>query len=266
MKIKRVFSAALAAVIAVSAFSDAKGDEIMQKTHNVPSPEYARAQIVMLVQDTDGTTEQRNILGYAHNKDGTVSTTLDFRSPANLKDTRFLMVKNADGSDGKWIYLPALKSTRRVNSSEGSRAFLGTDATYDDLSSVNITGGGAAGGDLSEDTHEWQREETKNGFSCDVLKNTPVDTKSSHYGYRLVWVDKATSYPVYTELYDKDGKLVKTLSVLKIENHGGYNIPMENVLETVATGHRTELRILKVDFETRIPDRVFTQDFLSTGK
>ena len=44
-----------------------------------------------------------------------------------------LDVMDDNGPDEKHIYLPALKSVRRVNSSEGSKAFMGSDATYDDL-------------------------------------------------------------------------------------------------------------------------------------
>ncbi|MCR5400762.1 MAG: outer membrane lipoprotein-sorting protein, partial [Treponema sp.] len=64
----------------------------------------------------------------------------------------------------------------------------------------------------------------------------------------------------------KNGKLIKVLEVLKIENHGGYNIPMMDKLTNVQTGHSTSLNILKVIVDQPIPDRVFTQSFLSTGK
>lgn len=37
---------------------------------------------------------------------------------------------------------------------------MGTDATYDDLSTR----------EMEEDTHEFIKEETKNGFNCEVVK------------------------------------------------------------------------------------------------
>ncbi len=238
------------------AFADEKGDTIMQRTHDFPKPEYTRAQVVMTLTDKNGETEERNVLQYGRDKDGRASSVMDFRSPANIKDTRFLQIENKGASDDKWIYLPALKNTRRVNSSEGSKSFMGTDATYDDLSTR----------EMEEDTHEFITEETKNGFDCEVVKNTPIDPKSSQYSYRMVWVDKKTDYPVYLELFDKNGKLVKIVSIQKIENIDGFNIPMESKMESIQTKHSTSLKILKIDVKTQLPDKIFTQDFLNTGK
>ena len=186
---------------------------------------------------------------------------MDFKGPSSVKDTRFLQITNDNGPDDKWIYLPALKSVRRVNSSEGSKSFMGTDATYDDLSSRK----------LEEDEHEFLREETytvSNGtsYECNVVKNTPIDKKSSQYSYGIVWVDKKTDCPVHSEMYDKNGKLIKTLDVLKLENINGYDVPMENILKNVQNGHSTSLKILKIAVDKPIPERVFTQQFLSTGK
>ncbi len=73
-------------------------------------------------------------------------------------------------------------------------------------------------------------------------------------------------YPVHTEMFDKNDKLVKVLEVLKIQNIDGYDIPMENCLKNVQTGHSTTLQVLKVIVDKPLPDRVFTQNFLTVGK
>ena len=113
--------------------------------------------------------------------------------------------KNAD--DDKWIYLPALRNTRRVNSSEGDKSFTGTDATYDDMSTR----------ELDDNTHKLLKKEQKNGFNCYVVKSTPVNASKAQYKYRIQWIDKATYVPVYAEMYDKkDSSLLKVLTVKKI--------------------------------------------------
>ena len=250
---------ALAAVGVWGSFAlaaDAKGDEVMQRSHDVAKPDYSRSQVVMVLTDKNGTTEQRNVLQYGREKNDISSMVMDFRSPANIKDTRFLQIENKGADDDKWIYLPALKNTRRVNASEGTKSFMGTDATYDDLSTR----------EMEEDTHEFLREESKGGFECNVVREVPIDPKSSQYKFRIVWVDKQTDLPVYTELYDKNEKLLKVLTVAKIQNVDGFNIPMESKIENVQTKHSTSMKVLKVDVKTRLPDKIFTQDFLNTGK
>lgn len=245
------------ALSAAAVFADAKGDQVMQRTHDVKKPDFSRSQVQMILVEKNGTQEIRNVLQYGRHRDGLSTIVMDFKAPANVKDTRFLQVENKyPAKDDKWIYLPELKNTRRVNSSEGSKSFMGTDATYDDMSTR----------EMEEDTHEFLRDETKNGFSCSVVKNVPIDKKSSQYSYRIVWVDKATDYPVYTELYDKNGKLVKTIACSKIQKIDGFDIPMDNAMENVQTGHKTLLKVLKVEVNKPIPDKVFTQNFLNTGK
>jgi len=239
-----------------SVFADDKGTDIMTKVHDVSKPAYSHSLVDMTLTSKDGTSEVRKMEEYGSNKDGLTSAVMIFLSPSSVKGTRFLQVQNKGRADDKWIYLPSLKSTRRVNSSEGSKSFMGTDATYDDMTTR----------EMSEDTHDFVKEESKNGYDCYVVKETPVDKGSSQYSYRITWIDKKTMYPVYTEMYDKSDKVVKILSVEKIENHDGYNIPMVDKLENVQTGHSTTLAITRIDVTSKIPDRVFTQAFLNTGK
>lgn len=250
----------------VSVFADKKGTDIMQQVADFKEPLFTRSQVVMTLTEKNGTQEKRNIIEYGKHEDDKTYMVMDFKSPASVKDTRFLQIENKNAADDKWIYLPSLKNTRRVNSSEGSKSFMGTDATYDDMSTR----------EMDEDEHEFIREEsfTVEGgakYDCYVVKETPIDKKSSQYNYRMVWVDKATMYPVHTELFDKNDKLVKVLEVLKItpmtgESGESYDIPMVNTLTNVQTGHSTKIEILKIEIDKALPAKVFTQNFLSTGK
>ena len=175
------------------------------------------------------------------------------------KGTRFLQCENKGTQpDDKFIYLPSLKQSRRVNSSEGSKSFLRTDATYDDLSTR----------DVEEDEHTFMAEEKKNGYDCFKIREDPK-TKSQ-YDYRITWIDKNTMYPIYTEMYIK-GKLVKTLTVNSIQKKTGvtgitYDVPMSTTLKDLTTGHSTTINVGTMEIDKAIPAHVFTQQFLNTGK
>ncbi|MCR4736325.1 MAG: outer membrane lipoprotein-sorting protein [Treponema sp.] len=253
--------AATFAVLNGFAFADEKGNEIMDKAAAFKKPAFSQSQVIMTLEDKNGSKEARQIIEYGKEEDGKTYVVMDFKGPASVKDTRFLQITNDNGPDDKFIYLPALKSVRRVNSSEGSKSFMGSDATYDDLTTR----------DVSEDEHQYLRDESitvESGVSydCYVVKEIPLDKKGSQYNYRMVWVDKATMYPIHTEMYDKNDKLVKVLEVLNIQKIDGYDMPMENKLKNLQTGHSTSLKILKVIVDKPLPDRVFTQNFLTTGK
>lgn len=251
---------------AAAVFADEKGTAVMQAALDVEKPKFSKSVVQMILKDLkSGDTEVRQVMEYGRNRDDGAGNKVNdvvmlFQAPANIKDTRFLQKENHGKDDDKWIYLPALKNTRRVNTSEGSKAFVGSDASYDDMSTREI----------DEDDHQWQGVEEKvvgkTKYTCDKVKEVPFDKKKSQYSYRITWVDQATHVPVYTEMYDKDGKLEKTLEVPVILNYKGYTITKEAVLTNVQKKHSTSLVIQKLEVDQPIPDRVFTSNFLNTGK
>lgn len=236
---------------------------VMQNAHDVAKPSFTIARVQMdLISKNGSVEESRIVTEYGRDVNDLSSIVMIFNTPASVKDTRFLQIENKDKDDDKFIYLPALKNTRRIASSEGSKAFMGTDASYDDMSTR----------DVSEDNHEFVSEkEERNGYTCWVVKSTPKDVKSSQYSYRINWIDYNTNYPVYTEMYDKKGKLLKTLTLEKLEKRTGetgktYDIPVQEYMKNVQTGHATRLTIQQLKLDSEVPASVFTQNFLNTGK
>ncbi|WP_149554143.1 outer membrane lipoprotein-sorting protein [Treponema pectinovorum] len=258
---KKIISKFLALSFTISLFA-MDGKEIVQKALDVKDPAFTQSAVQMDLIEKNGAKETRLVRQYGRSKDGIKAVVMVFLSPASVKDTRFLLQENKGNSpDDKFIYLPDLRSTRRVSTAEGSKSFMGTDASYDDLSTR----------DIDVDTHELLKEETKNGFNCYVVKSKAINPSDSQYGWRIQWIDKETWVPVYAELYDKKGELLKVLTVEKLEKITGesgqsYDIPTLNSMKNVQTGHETKLEIKKIVVDKPIPDRVFTQNFLNTGK
>ncbi len=238
------------------------GREIVQKALDVKDPNFTQSQVQMDLIEKNGAKDTRIVREYGRSKNNLKSVVMIFLAPASVKDTRFLLQENSgNAADDKFIYLPDLRSTRRISTAEGSKSFMGTDASYDDLSTR----------DIDVDSHELLREEEKNGYSCYVVKSKAKNPGDSQYGYRIQWIDKETWIPVYAELYDKKEKLQKVLTVEKLEKITGatgesYNIPMINSMKNVQTGHETKLAIQKIILDKPIPAKVFTQNFLNTGK
>lgn len=261
---KNLFAALIFA--AASNLFALEAKDVIQMSHDVKKPEFTIAAIQMDLYLKGGALqESRQVKEYGREKNDLTSMVMTFISPASVKDTRFLVSENpGKQADDKFIYLPSLKQTRRIATSDGSKSFVGTDASYDDMSSR----------DVDEDNHEFVNGEEmveKNGYKCWLIKSTPKDPSSSQYLYRINYIDQNTKYPIYTEMYDKKGKLLKTLTLEKLQNVAGvtgnkYDIPMQEYMVNVQSGHSTRLTIKNIKVDSPIPDRVFTQNFLSTGK
>jgi hypothetical protein len=149
--------------------------------------------------------------------DGTEKRIIKFISPAEVKGTGILIFDYPEKSDDMWIYLPALRKTRRIVSREKSKSFMGSE-----FSNANMTAPG-----LEDFSYKLLGEEVFEGKACYKIESTPVSTDlEDEYGYMrsVSWVDK-NSYLVHQTLYyDFDGELFKSIinkAFKKLEEGGG---------------------------------------------
>ena len=227
------------------------GKSVVQKSLDVPRPRFTHSAVKMELIDSNNSVDERMIEEWAKDPgDKTGAALIIFRQPASVKDTRFLQIVNKDRANDKWIYM------RRIASADGAKSFMGTDASYDDLGTRKI----------DEDTHELLGTETVGPYTCYKVESTPVNVKSSQYLKRISYIDQETSIPVKIEMYDKKGALLKVLEIEKIEKQGDYRIPMQGKMTNVQTKHTTRITILKLELDKPINDKMFTQNFLNTGK
>lgn len=268
---KSILALAVAMVSTVAFAQDARS--IVDAALNIKKPAYNHSIIEMDLINKTGNIEEHRIideLGRHNEKTDTSDVVMNFKVSNNKSNQgiKFLQMENKGKDDDKWIYMPSLKTTRRVNSSEGSKSFTGTDASYDDMSTR----------ELDDDTHELLAAENKNGYDCWKIKSTPTaaTVAKAQYQYRIQWIDKKTNVPVYAEMYDKkDGSLLKVLTVDSLENIQGYTITTSTTLKNVKSGHSTRIAAQKnpkspngynIILDKPIPDNVFTQNYLNTAK
>ena len=259
---KKITAVAVALLVGASAFA-IDGTEIMTKVYDRQKPDFSKAAVQVVLSKDGKVEETRNVGEYGRCKNGLSDVYMIFLTPASVKDTRFLAKENEGKDDDKWIYLPTLKNFRRVAASDGSKSFVGTDFSYDDMSSRKV----------EDDTHELLKESEDKGNFKDlyVVKSTPKDPKSSQYSYRISWVTKDAWIPTYIEMYDKKGKLLKVNEIKALKkvpgtNNRVYNVPMENVMTNVQTKHATSMKMVNITVDQPLPDRTFTTDFLLNGK
>lgn len=232
------------------------GLEIAEAHDNRNKPVSTHMALQMDLIEEGGKVSSRLIEQWGVEENDLANSIMVFRSPASVKNTRFLQVENDDRGDDKWIYLPAMKRVRRIASSDGSKSFMGSDATYDDMESR----------DIDRDTFELVKEEAFSDWDCWVLKVQAKDPSDSQYSYKMVWHDKATNYPVKVEMYDTSEELLKVMSIKDLQNIDGHWTPIDTVIENVQNGHSTEMKVMNVEFDKPVNNRMFTTQFLSTGR
>jgi outer membrane lipoprotein-sorting protein len=211
----------------------------------------------MVIQGKDGATSERLIDQYS--KDGPKGSRamIVFQKPDSVAGTRFLTMENSSGADDRWIYLPSLGKVRRIAASEGSGSFMGTDFSYDDISSASRGAG--------MDTHTVLREEELGGADCYVIQSAPKDS-AYQYSKMIQWIGKDSKIVMKIELYDKKSTLVKVVEMGGLKDVQGRLTATVTKITTLAAGTSTTINIDIIKYDDPIPDAVFTTAYLETGR
>jgi hypothetical protein len=186
--------------------------DIMDKAAQARKLEGSEAVVKMTMTDDKGATRERKITIATKLYDGgkTEKRIMRFLSPADVKGTGVLVFDYDNKSDDVWIYLPAMRKTRRIVSSQRSQSFLGSEFSFGDL---NVPS-------LDDYTYTLVKEEAAGGEPCYVIDTLPKDKsvgEAEGYSKKTYWISKAT-YSVRKGLfYDKDGKPLKELTANDIK-------------------------------------------------
>jgi outer membrane lipoprotein-sorting protein len=215
-------------------------------------------RIRMVTTAKDGSTREQMLDQYSKDDaSGKSRTVIVFHRPPSVRGTRFLTLENAGRGNDQWIFLPSLGKVRRIASSEGSDSFMGTDFSFDDISSASR--------DAGLDTHALVREEAYNGNACYVIESRPKDA-SYQYSRMVQWIGKDTKINYKLELYNRRNVLVKTVEISDIRDVQGRPTAYTTKMTTIAGGTSTALLTDIIKYDDPVPESVFTTAYLETGK
>jgi outer membrane lipoprotein-sorting protein len=156
----------------------------------------------MTLRNSQGAESIREIRGKALEVkgDGDKSLTI-FDTPRDIKGTAFLSFTHTLKADEQWLYLPALKRVKRISSSNKSGPFMGSEFSYEDISSQEI----------DKYKYKFIKDDKFDGRDVFVMERYP-QYKKSGYTKQIVWMDKEMYQPLKIEFYDRKKSLLKTLT------------------------------------------------------
>ena len=170
-----------------------------------------------------------------------------FHQPPDLAGAGFLQVQNDKRDDDRFIYLPALKRTRRVAASQRSTAFMGTDFNFADI-----------------DRRDWRQGRYKAGkdttiarFPCHVVSVFP-GRKDSPYSKIVVAIRKDNFVPLRIRLFDRGGAHAKTLEVSQVRRVSGKWFISKSRMKDHKNKRSTTLHLVQIKPTADIPDSRFS--------
>ena len=257
MKNLKITSIVVAILIIASFGANAQltGKQIIDKTYNRASGNDQVSELTMTLTNSRGQTRVRIIQQFTKDFGSVEKSIMFFQSPADVKNTSFMSWSyDNDKSDDQWIYLPAIKKTKRISSDSKSDYFMGSDFTYDDLGDRK----------LNADNHKLLKTETVNGKSCYVVKSVSKDDEYM-YSKTITWIDKSTFVGVKKEFYDEDDELLKILTIKKVQKISGFYVITSSEMKNVQKNHKTSIILKNIKINTGIPDSKFTERMMMRG-
>lgn len=177
-----------------------------------------------------------------------------YDAPADVAGTSTLLVEHAEGDDDIWIYLPALRKSRRLVASNKKESFVGTDFSYGDV----------IGHRVRDWRHTLLGEETIDGQSCFVIESVPVSDAirdESGYARQKHWIRKDNFVAVRIDYWDRSGQPLKRASYRDIQLVDAARSrwqAMQFEAENLQTGHRTVIRFDRFRANIGVPDERFS--------
>lgn len=165
----------------------------------------AKMKLILTEPGGDKNVREMRSLSLEVKGDGDKSLSV-FDYPNDVKGTAFLTFSHVKEHDDQWLYLPALKRVKRINSRNKTGSFMGSEFTYEDMASD----------ELEKYDYAWIKDEVIQGVDCYVVENYPRDEMSG-YTKRVVWIDKQDFKTHKVEFYDKKNAKIKTLSFSDFE-------------------------------------------------
>lgn len=225
------------------------GREVYEKVHDVRTSSLDhKIEGTMVLFDRGGGKRTRTLVSYGKKGDAESYKALAvFKTPPDLKDVGFLVHARTYSDRDLWAYFPEYKRVRRIATNSQDDSFFGTDFSYDDF---------AGPSSLDDYSFRILKEEAVDGKPCYVVEVTPkIYRKYTRY---VAWVAKDLWIHLKVEYY-REKELYRSGTFRDIRIVGGIPTAFRADMENRKNGHRTELTMENVQYNTRFSKDLFTQ-------
>lgn len=244
----------------VSAVAEPSAHDIMEKNFFASKVKSLRAESYMILINDRGQKRERKSVNLVKLQPNGVDSKflVKFNYPNDIRGTGFLQVEHIDGEDDQWIYLPALKKSRRLVANNKKDSFVGSDFSYGDISLPKV--------DAYQ--HKLLRSETLDNHDCFVIESAPANAAvkaNSGYSRKITWVRKDSFLEAKVDYYDLSERLLKTQLITNhqlVEPDAQRWFALYREMENHQTGHKTVMSFEKPEAGVDAPDEMFTTRYV----
>jgi outer membrane lipoprotein-sorting protein len=178
-------------------------------------------------------------------------TRIEFKQPQSVAGTTLLSHSHLKEDDEQWLFMPKNKRVQRIAGKSKSGAFLGSQYSFEDLSSFKV----------EKYRYRFLREEPCDTQTCSVLAIYP-EYRGSGYSKMIAWIDAV--YRIQTvEYYDRDDELLKILTVKEYKKIADkFWQPVHSEVVNQQNGKSTVMVITDIQLATGLTSADFDKSLL----
>ena len=230
--------------------------EISDKASRQIDFEAMEMTLTLKIYDAKGRERVRKIATASKKFGETYKTLMKITAPSDVKGTAVLIYDHENKDDDMWIYMPALRKTRRILSSEKSKSFMSSEFTNADMSKPN----------LNDFKYKILSSETYNNHLCwkieTICKTEDIEDENG-YSKKNVWIEKGTYLCHKIEFYDFAGELFKIqyLEQYKKQSNARY-FAFYMKMENIENGRKSVMTIDQFQIGSTLSESTFTPAML----
>lgn len=238
------------------------GRQIMEWVDARDDGDEGVADLEMVLIDKRGGERIRRIRNFTRDVGEDKHGLMFFMAPADVEDTGFLTYDYDDPErdDDQWLYLPALKKTKRIAGGDKSGSFMGSDFTYADMTTRV----------LDRYAYTLMKEADVDGIPVWQVEAIPNEKEIEETGYTrsILFVRKDNHVVIRSVHWLKKGKRLKYMEAGDLRLIDGIWVPHELSMTTrkgKETLHRTLIHVSNVKFNQDLDEQMFTVRRLEKG-
>ena len=229
-------------------------DEIMEKSNTVYfyAGDDGKADVTMKLINKKGKERKRvfTMLRKDTVDGGEQKYYIYFKEPKDVKKTTFMVIKNIDSDDARWLFIPVINMVKRIAASDKHSSFVGSDFSYEDVS----------GRATSDDTHELVKEDKVGDYDVYVIKSVPKEKAA--FVHVMHYIDKATYLPIKREYVNKKGEVGKLFESIDIKTVQDIPTVTKRKMSDLKSGHHSIVEFNKIDYNVGVDDGIFKERYL----
>ena len=210
---------------------------IGQMTMKSPSGDTAKRQFTMYTLEIQDDGDKRLVR---------------FVEPRDLAGMVSLTYSHGLAPDDQWLYLPALRRTKRLAARDKTGSFAGSEFAFEDIGTWEV----------KKYHYEYLQDENLDGHATFKVENTPAYPYSGYHRV-IEWVDQEIHQPRRLLYHDVADRPLKELRFYKYRQFlGRYWRPMKTVMTNLQTGAQSTIEWSEYQFQTSLQENRFNANAL----